>query len=241
MGAYEWENSFGNQADAEAASGNGGVIAILKRLRTLLNGGLPAALVGGRLDVNVGNNPVLGAVTSNIGDVDVLTMPTGTSAAQVQGTVAHDGVAANNPVLGAGIAEDPDDTVPANRVSAEGDATRFVVDRDGALYMHPHPPHIWHVAQEYTTQQTDASVRAAPAASTSLYITDIYVCVNAAVNITLEEGTTTLKWKGYGDAQGWGTAKPFATPIKLTAATALTVTSSGAVTFTLVVSGFVGP
>lgn len=43
----------GAAADAEA-SGNGSVIAVLKRLRTLLNGGLPAALVGGRLDVNQG-------------------------------------------------------------------------------------------------------------------------------------------------------------------------------------------
>jgi hypothetical protein len=47
------QTSVGNQADAEA-SGNGSVIALLKRLRTLLAGGLPSALVGGRLDVNAG-------------------------------------------------------------------------------------------------------------------------------------------------------------------------------------------
>lgn len=43
----------GAAADAEA-SGVGSVIAVLKRLRTLLAAGLPAALVGGRLDVNIG-------------------------------------------------------------------------------------------------------------------------------------------------------------------------------------------
>ncbi len=45
--------SLGSTADAEA-TGNGSLIAIAKRLRTLLAGGLPAALVNGRLDVNVG-------------------------------------------------------------------------------------------------------------------------------------------------------------------------------------------
>lgn len=45
---------IGAAADAEAA-GNGSIIALLKRLRTIIAAGLPAALVGGRLDVNVGN------------------------------------------------------------------------------------------------------------------------------------------------------------------------------------------
>lgn len=42
---------IGAAADAESTSGSGSIIAILKRLRTLLNGGLPA-LVGGALPVN---------------------------------------------------------------------------------------------------------------------------------------------------------------------------------------------
>lgn len=47
---------LGDSADAEA-TGNGSLIAITKRLRTLLGGGLPAALVSGRLDTNVGAVP----------------------------------------------------------------------------------------------------------------------------------------------------------------------------------------
>ncbi len=39
----------GATTDAEAAAGNGSVIAVLKRLRTLLNGGLPAALGQGTM------------------------------------------------------------------------------------------------------------------------------------------------------------------------------------------------
>lgn len=49
---------IGAAADAEAAA-NGSVIALLKRLRTLIAAGLPAALVGGRVDVNVGNSPTV--------------------------------------------------------------------------------------------------------------------------------------------------------------------------------------
>lgn len=39
--------ALGSTTDAEAAAGNGSIIALLKRLRTLLNGGLPAALGAG--------------------------------------------------------------------------------------------------------------------------------------------------------------------------------------------------
>ena len=56
----------GAAADAEA-SGNGSVIALLKRLRTLIAAGLPAALVGGRLDVNVGNTPTVNIVPPTSG------------------------------------------------------------------------------------------------------------------------------------------------------------------------------
>jgi hypothetical protein len=47
--------SIGATTDAETA-GNGSLIAIAKRLRTILNGGLPATLVNGRLDVNLGGS-----------------------------------------------------------------------------------------------------------------------------------------------------------------------------------------
>ena len=39
MGAFEWENTLGNQTDAEA-TGDGGLVGLLKRLRTILGGNL---------------------------------------------------------------------------------------------------------------------------------------------------------------------------------------------------------
>jgi hypothetical protein len=66
----------GALSDAEAAAGNGTVIAILKRLRTLLNAGLPSALTGsGNLKVAV--QEALPAGTNDIGGVDVLSIGAG--------------------------------------------------------------------------------------------------------------------------------------------------------------------
>ena len=183
---------------------------------------LPAALVGGRVDV------VVGAVGSGV-------------SIEAVGDIAHDIAAGGNPVLIGVYAETPDDSAPGNQVSADADVVRLSSDRDGALYTHPHPPRIWHVATEYTTTQTDTTVKAAPGASLSLYITDIYIACNAAVTVTLEEGTTTLKFRYYGGGQGDGVSKVFQVPMKLTANTLLSVTTSAAVTVMVVVNGYTAP
>ncbi|MFN0193705.1 MAG: hypothetical protein ACKVP5_17310 [Aestuariivirga sp.] len=158
-----------------------------------------------------------------------------------QGTSPHDSVASSNPMMISGVAESPDDTAPANQVSAEGDQTSFVVDRDGALYTHPHPPRIWHATSEFTTAQTDTTVKAAPGAGLSLYVTDIFVAANGAVTVTLEEGTSTLKFRFYAASAGQSVSRDLTVPIKLTANTALTVTTSAAVTCTVSVCGYTAP
>jgi hypothetical protein len=79
----------GAQADAEQA-GNGSVIAILKRLRTLLAGGLPAALVGGRLDVNIGASPVTIVTDTKRGGTGSWTWVSLQSAAPAIGAVQAD-------------------------------------------------------------------------------------------------------------------------------------------------------
>lgn len=159
----------------------------------------------------------------------------------IVGAAAHDAAAAGNPLLCGAIAEVPEDTAPANQVSADGDAVRIAASRDGAIYTHPHPPRIWHVSAEHTTAQTDTTVKAAPGAGLSLYITDIVIHCNGAVTVSLEEGTTTLKFRYYGNGIGDGSAPSFKCPIKLTANTALTVTTSAAVTTFVLVSGYTAP
>ncbi|MGH6961378.1 MAG: hypothetical protein ACREE7_12900, partial [Dongiaceae bacterium] len=128
-------------------------------------GGAPAQYVEGDVDSTIAGTALL---WEDVGDtlrpVSVAKpLPVSVGAGlQLQGVEAHDSPVSGNPLLLAGIAETPDDSAPGNQVSAEGDATRLTVDRDGALYTHPHPPRIWHVAAEHTTQQTDTTVKASP-------------------------------------------------------------------------------
>lgn len=192
-------------------------------------------------DVDVLTLPALPAGTNNIGDVDVLSMPTGASAAQVQGTAAHDAAAAQNPVPVAGAAQDMDDTAPPNRVSAESDVTRLATDRDGAQFVHPHGPQIWSYHVNGSSALTDTSVHAAPGAGLSLYVTDIVVSLGAAsaLNVFFEEGASTVLGPYYLEAvNGRGMHIKFQTPKKITANTALTVTSSAAVAHSIDVTGF---
>ncbi len=160
------------------------------------------------------------------------------NAKAIEGRDAHDSPITENPVLGGGIAQDVDDTAPPNAVSAEDDVVRFAANSDGAQFVLPHGPRIWSVSAEHTVQRTDFTVKAAPGANLSLYITDIYLATDAAVDVTLEEGTTTFKWKYYSGGQGDGVALRLNTPIKLTANTLLSVTTSAAVNVTLVVTGY---
>lgn len=203
--------------------------------------------LGANNDVTVTSMSALVAGSANIGDVDVLTLPNvtlaaGTNTNEVVGDVAHDAAAAGNPVLLAGIAQDTDDTAPPNAVSAEGDATRLATNRDGALHVLPHGPRVWSYHENSASTLTDTSVKAAPGAGLSLYVTDIVVSLGAAtaLNVLFEEGTTTtVLGPFYLEAvSGRGLAIQFRTPKKLTANTALSVTTSAAVLHSIEVLGY---
>ena len=185
-------------------------------------------------DVDVLSLPALPTGSNNIGDVDVLTLP------GIAGSVAHDAAETGNPVAVAGVAETPDDTAPANQVSAEADRVRLAACRDGAQYVHPHPPRIWHYSNQSSATQTDTEIKAA-AASLSHYISDIYVAAKGAVDITVEQGTATFKWRYYADAAGAGAMATFRVPLKLTANTSVTYTTSGAIEHTIVMTGYTAP
>jgi hypothetical protein len=122
---------------------------------------------------------------------------------------------------------------------------QIVTDPAGAIFTHPHPPRIWDFFAEYTTQQTNGVVRPPPRSGESLYITDIYIQVNAAVTVTLVEGTaaagsSNTLFKFIGAAQADGVARSYRVPKKLPPGVALTVTTSGAVTVEVEVHGYTG-
>lgn len=198
--------------------------------------------------VDIGDVDILSiaAGDNNIGNVDIVTMPSvtlaaGTNTNEVVGDVAHSVAVAGNPVLIAGASQDTDDTAPPNRVDAEGDATRLATDRDGSLFVRPHGPQIWSYHLDTSTAQTDASVHAAPGANLSLYVTDIVISLGAAtaLNVFFEEGASKVLGPYYLEAvNGRGLHIKFGTPKKITANTALTVTTSASVAHCVDVTGF---
>ena len=194
---------------------------------------------------NIGDVDVLSiaAGDNNIGNVDIVSLPASTNTLEVVGDVAHDAGASGNPVLVCGVAQNGDDTAPPNRISAESDATRLATDWDGAIYARPHGPQIWSYHSDGSTALTDASVHAAPGAGLSLYVTDIVVSSGAAtaMNVFFEESTTKVLGPYYLEAvAGRGLALHFQTPKKITANTALTVTTSAAIAHAVDVTGFTG-
>jgi len=122
---------------------------------------------------------------------------------------------------------------------------RLRTDPHGVLFAHPHGPRIWDYFREFTTQQTNTEIHAG-VKDQSLYITDIFLQVNAAVNITLIEGglaasATNTKFKFIGSTQSDGVSRSYKVPKKLRPGMSLTVTTSGAVTVEVEVHGFVAP
>lgn len=197
-------------------------------------------------DVDVLSLPAIPAGTNNIGDVDVLTLPNvtlaaGTNTNEVVGDVAQDAGIAGNPVGVGGVSIDMDDTAPPNRVNAEADAVRVGMDRDGSVFTHPHGPQVWSYHENSSSALTDATVHAAPGAGLSLYVTDIVCSTGAAtaLNIFFEEGAATVLGPWYLEAvAGRGVSLHFQTPKKITANTALTVTTSAAIAHSIDVTGF---
>jgi hypothetical protein len=186
-------------------------------------------------DVDVLSLPAIPAGTNNIGDVDVLTLP------GVAGVAAHDAAISGNPVSIGGVSQDTDDTAPPNRVTAEAEAVRVAVDRDGTQFVRTHGPQMWSYHSNGSSALTDASVHAAPGSGLSLYVTDIVFSSGAAtaINCFFEEGSTTVLGPYYLEAvAGRGMHVRFGTPKKITANTALTVTTSAAIAHSVDVTGF---
>jgi hypothetical protein len=102
----------------------------------------------------------------------------------------------------------------------------------------------WSFHEDSSSALTDTTVKASPGAGLSTYITDIIFSTGAATacNIFFEEGSTTILGPYYLEAvAGRGLAIHFETPVKVTEATALTVTTSAAIAHGLDVLGFTAP
>lgn len=142
-----------------------------------------------------------------------------------------------NPV--AGVAVNMDGTDPL-AVSVEGDVGALRSDPNRILLVNQSHPRWFNVSADYASAQTNTVVQAAPGASLSLHITDLVISNGAtAGNITLLDGSGgTVKFEIYPAING-GVSLSLRNPIKLTANTALCITSTTVTTHSIFVSGYI--
>lgn len=156
--------------------------------------------------------------------------------------VAHDAADSGNPLKVGHKAVLFDSSAPPNAAVAEGDRVNSIADEYGRQYVETTHPNYWDVSADYAAAQTNTSVKAAPGAGLSLYITDVIISNGAtAGNITLLDGSGgTVLLEDYPAING-GLTHSFRSPIKLTANTALCVTSTTCTTHSVTVAGFIAP
>ena len=160
--------------------------------------------------------------------------------AQVVGSIAHDGIDSGNPVkIGAKALS----TIPS--VVATGDRTDAISDLYGALRVREDHVNQWSYHENSSSALTDTTVKAAPGAGLSIYITDIVCSTGAAtaMDFFIEEGTTTIVLGPYylEAIAGRGVALQFKTPKKITANTLISITNSAAIAHSFDISGFIAP
>lgn len=160
----------------------------------------------------------------------------------VNGTVADDATTPGAPVMIGGSAVETDGTDPTS-VSAEADVARVRTDRNRRLLVNTFHPNLWTITPAaYSSAQTNTSVKGAPGANLSLYITDIFVSNGATAGIiTLLDGSGgTVIFRAYTAING-GAVLNLMTPIRLTPNTALCITSTTVTTHSVTISGFTAP
>lgn len=191
---------------------------------------------------NIGDVDILSiaAGDNNIGNVDIVSLPASTNTIEVVGDVADDVAASGNPVLGASVVKNFDGTAPGD-VSAENDAGYNVADNNRRVYVNTTHPNYWSYHLDTSTAQTDTEVKAAPGANLALFVTDIIFSSGSAtaINLFFEEGASKVLGPYYLEAvAGRGMALHFTTPKKITANTALTLTTSASIAHCVDVIGF---
>lgn len=151
--------------------------------------------------------------------------------ASVSGDVAHDSADAGEPVKIGMKTYSPDGTTPGTAV-AEGDRTDAKGNLDGQLFVQTEHPRWGSYHVDGSSALTDATVAASPGAGFQTVITNISFSSGAAtaINMFLEEGASKIFGPIYLEAvAGRGFCTPAGFRKHVTAATALTITTSAAI------------
>lgn len=222
-----------------------GTATNLKTQAEVYQGG-SAVAAGNPLQVTLANGSVPSHAVTNAGTFAVQVDGNALTALQlIDDTIFADDAAVtlgtSKGSVMAGVAVNIDGTDPT-AVSAEGDAAALRTDPNRILLVNQTHPRFWHASADYASAQTNTSVKAAPGANLSLYITDISISNGAtAGNITLLDGSGgTVLYELYPAING-GAILSLRNPIKLTANTALCLTSTTVTTHSIFVSGYIAP
>lgn len=197
----------------------------------------------GQIPVVINSGTVIATATNF--DIRDLSDAQDSVRAVVSGTIhginAPDTPVSSYPIVIGAVAEVAGDAQPANLVDAEGDVVRVAAGRDGAVYVKPHPPRIWHYSQEFTAPIFNYNIHSG-ISSLSHYIGTIYYVASGAVFGWIRDGVTdsdALKWKYYAGGVGDGVVLQFNPPIKMTANTHVGFSTMG--TCYLTVTGYTAP
>jgi len=194
------------------------------------------AAAGAAVNIQDGGNVITvdGSVTADLGsNNDVV----------VAGDVAHDVADSGNPTKVGFKNKLFDGTAPGTTVSAENDRVDGIADGYGRQYVETTHPFRWDAVGDYSSAQTNATLKAAPGANLSLFITDIVISNGVTTGgatgyISLLDGSGgSVKLKIFPGAYGGATIH-LKTPIKLTANTLLAVTSTTVTYHSIMVSGY---
>lgn len=203
-----------------------------------------------------GSVTVSGSVTADLGVNNDVTVTSGAITETNSGSiktavelidnyypdVAHDAADSGNPLKVGHKAVLFNASAPPNAAAAEDDRVNSIADEYGRQYVEITHPNYWDVSADYAGAQTNTTIKAAPGAGLSLYITDLTISNGAtAGNITLLDGSGgTVKYELYAPING-GCIVSLRSPIKLTANTLLAITSTTVTTHSVTVSGFIAP
>jgi hypothetical protein len=186
-------------------------------------GGVGVMALGVRNDANAARSDTDGDYTPISTDSE--------GSVRVLGNRAHDDVDSGRPIKIGMKAYSPDGTTPGTAV-AEGDRTDAKGDLDGRLFVNDEHPRWGSYHADGSSALTDATVAASPGAGFQTVITNICVSSGAAtaMNMFLEEGSTKIFGPIYLEAvAGRGFCTPAGFKKHVTAATAVTITTSAAI------------
>jgi hypothetical protein len=127
----------------------------------------------------------------------------------------------------------------ATPIAADGDGLEVQVTKGTVNAVPAAHSSRWQTQHSETEAQTNHSIQAAPGAGVSLYITDVVVSNGAtAGEVKLLDGSGGTVLLHLFPAIGGGAALHFRTPLKLTANTALCLTSVTVTTHAVTVTGY---